>query len=269
MSLVKVFGADFRYGHKTIFQDIDFTIEKGEVFCLLGPNGCGKTTLLDCILGTLKLRKGGIMVNGQEITHLKPADIARSLAYVPQRHDRTFPYSVLEMVTMGRAAYTGIFSSPSRQDRMIAEEMIETIGLSELKHRPYTQLSGGEGQLVLIARALAQKTPVIVMDEPTAHLDFRHELIILQTIKKLVQKERKSIIMATHFPNHTFYFENNLLRTTVAMLYNGKFLVSGSPSQVLREETIREVYGIDANIISYDIEEKHKLRQIIPIRMSH
>lgn len=269
MSLIKIFNADFDYGQRNIFHNINLNIERGEIFCLLGPNGCGKTTLLDCILGALKLKNGGILVNGKDTNTMKPTLRARSIAYVPQRHERTFPYSVLDMVMMGRAAYTGIFSSPSREDRRIAEEVIEAMGISEFKHRPYTQLSGGEGQLVLIARALAQETPVIIMDEPTAHLDFRHELLILETMRRMVKDQGKSIIMATHFPNHTFYFENNLLRTTVAMLFNGSFLVSGSPAQVLSEENIKEVYGIDASVISYDAEGGKDLRQIIPIRMSN
>jgi iron complex transport system ATP-binding protein len=269
MSLIEIIDADFDYGQESIFHDINLAIDKGEIFCLLGPNGCGKTTLLDCILGALRLKNGGILINGKDINTMKPSLLARSIAYVPQRHERTFPYSVLDMVVMGRAAYTGIFSSPSKEDRRIAEEVIERIGISELKHRPYTQLSGGEGQLVLIARALAQKTPVIVMDEPTAHLDFRHELLILETMRRLVRDEGKSVVMATHFPNHTFYFENNLLKTTVAMLFNGRFLVSGFPGQVLSEENIRKVYGIDASIISYNAEEEKPLRQIIPIKMSN
>jgi len=265
VSLIEVAEATFAYEKTDIFRDINFTIGKGEIFCLLGPNGCGKTTLLDCILGVHKLKQGHILLNNKDIRSFRPGQIARHIAYVPQYHERTFPYRVIDIVKMGRAAYTGRFSSPSAEDKIIAKEALDIVGLTHLKHRPYTQLSGGEGQLVMIARALAQKTPVIVMDEPTAHLDFKHEMVILETIVKLVENTGLSIIMATHFPNHAFYFENNEINTTTALMHKKSFFDMGNPSYVLNEENMKRLYGVNTRMVSCQLESENKLHQLIPI----
>lgn len=265
MPLIEVRNAAFSYEKKHVFQDINFQVNKGEIFCILGPNGCGKTTLLDCILGILRLRNGEILLNGKRVNSIRPREIARQIAYVPQTHSKTFPYTVKEIVLMGRASYTGIFSSPSSLDAMIAKQAIETVGLTELKDRPCTQLSGGEGQLVMIARALAQKTPVIIMDEPTAHLDINHELKVLETVVQLVRDKGLSVIMATHFPNHAFYFENNNIHTLVAMMDKMTFSAVGRPSDVLSEENLKSLYKINARVVSYSISGSVELKQIIPI----
>ncbi len=264
MALVQIENARFGYDGTDIFRDLSFTVSKGEIFCLLGPNGCGKTTLLDCILGTHRLREGSITINGQDISTLRSGRIAHHLAYVPQTHERTFPYTVKEIVLMGRAAYTGVFGSPSRADAELAESALETVGVQHLQNRPYTRLSGGEGQLVMIARALVQETPVIILDEPTAHLDFRNELIILEKIVELVRDTGVSIIMATHFPNHIFYFENKFIATQVALLHEGRFLDVGSPGETLTENTMEMLYGIETRIMSHSSDGiEHK--QILPI----
>jgi iron complex transport system ATP-binding protein len=166
---------------------------------------------------------------------------------------------------MGRASYIGLFGSPSEQDVSIAEEALNLVGITRLRDRRYTQLSGGEGQLVMIARAIAQKTPLIVMDEPTAHLDFKHELVIMETIVELVKETGLAILMATHFPNHAFYFENNNITTRVAMMNQGNFLAVGSASEVLSEENLKLLYNINARVVSYSIDEKQELKQVIPI----
>lgn len=265
MSLIELKDASFGYGHEDIFRDIDFKMGKGEIFCIIGPNGCGKTTLLDSILGILKLRQGDVLIDGCSINRMRPHEIARQIAYIPQIHTKTFPYTVLDIVLMGRAAYTGIFSSPSEEDVEIAEESLNLIGLKRLKDRPYTHLSGGEGQLVMIARALAQKTPVMIMDEPTSHLDFKHELTVLETIVQLINDTRLSIIMATHFPNHAFYFENNNIKTSVALMDNKTFSMVGRPSEIISEENLMMLYNINAKVVSCNIGNNEVLKQIIPI----
>lgn len=264
MSLMEVKNASFSYDSQDVFQNINFQVNPGEIFCIIGPNGCGKTTLLDCILGILKLKKGVILLNGKNINDIPPGDMAKQVAYVPQSHTKTFPYTVLDIVLMGRASYTGVFSSPSREDTVIAEQALKMVGLTKYKHRPYTQLSGGEGQLVMIARALAQRTPLIIMDEPTAHLDFKHELIVLETVVQLVKETGLSIIMATHFPNHAFYFENNHIATTVALMNQMTFSTCGSPSGVLSEENLKSLYNISAKVVAYRINDI-ELKQIIPL----
>jgi len=265
MPLLDVKNINFGYDQRDVLKDISFKVNRGEIFFLLGPNGCGKTTLLDCVLGLLKTRKGDIQVNGTDIKSIRPEAIARQVAYVPQSHERTFPYTVKDIVLMGRAAYIGFFGSPSAEDMDIVDEALTLVGILHLRERRYTQLSGGEGQLVMIARALAQKTPLIVMDEPTAHLDFKHELVIMETIVELVRETGLSILMATHFPNHAFYFQNNEIAARVALMNNSKFLAAGSPSDVLSEENLKLIYNINARVVSYDIDTDHEIRQVIPI----
>ncbi|MGI5921587.1 MAG: ABC transporter ATP-binding protein [Syntrophomonadaceae bacterium] len=265
MPLIEAKNVTFGYDHHTVFQDISFRVRKGEIFFLLGPNGCGKTTLLDCVLGLLKPDKGSILVKGTNVLNIRPETMAKHIAYVPQSHEKTFPYKVLDIVLMGRAAYIGMFSSPSQQDVAIAEEALQLVGISRLRDRCYTQLSGGEAQLVMIARALAQKTPLIVMDEPTAHLDFKHELVIMETIVDLVKETGSAVLMATHFPNHAFYFENNNITTRVALMNNGSFLAMGGASEVLSEENLKLLYNIKARVLSYDVGVNQELRQVIPI----
>jgi iron complex transport system ATP-binding protein len=265
MALMNVIDASFSYGVGDIFRGISFSVSPGELFCLLGPNGCGKTTLLDCMLGSLKLKAGDICLNGASITGMRSGQLARQVAYVPQKHDRTFPYTVRDIVKMGRAAYIGLFGTPSRADEAAADEALETVGIAHLRQRPYTQISGGESQLVMIARALAQATPMIIMDEPTAHLDFRHELVIMETVARLVRETGIAVIMATHFPNHAFYFQNNSVATRVALLHEGSFMAAGAPDDILNEQNMERLYGVRARLIAYDAGGAQTMKQIIPL----
>ncbi len=268
MPLIEVKNLAFSYDGKSIFKDISFCINKGEIFCLLGPNGCGKTTLIDCILGIIKPEKGHILVEGKDTSSMKKGHLARSISYVPQGHDGTFPYTVLDMVLMGRTAHIPLFSSPTEDDIFIAKEALAQVGIASLRDRSYTELSGGEGQLVLIARALAQNSPVIIMDEPTAHLDFRHEFVILETIMALVREKKISVIMATHFPDHAFYFDGNNVPTRVAMLNQGHFIKTGTPEEVITKENIKALYGISAEVVSINSNDRDgvKKKHVIPVR---
>ncbi len=268
MSLVAVEQASFSYGAQNIFERISFSVGPGEIFCLLGPNGCGKTTLLDCILGFHCLGSGSIRIKGKDVGSFKPGRIARSIAYVPQKHERTFPYTVREIVTMGRAGYLGLFGAPSPADRRMADEALERIGIRHLGDRPYTQLSGGETQLVMIARALVQDAPVVILDEPTAHLDLRYELFIMEVITGLVKQSGLAIIMATHFPNHAFYFQNNGVSTSIALLHKGGFLAMGPPESILDEDRLRTLYGVNASVISLNTESGGTMKHIVPLGTS-
>ncbi|MGS0745861.1 ABC transporter ATP-binding protein [Syntrophomonas erecta subsp. sporosyntropha] len=244
---------------------MNFTITPGEIFCLLGPNGCGKTTLLDCVLGLLRPQQGKVLLNGTSIKDLDAPKIARQVAYVPQSHEKTFPYTVMQIVLMGRASYISMFSSPNPEDIEVAEQALELVGISRLRDRPYTHLSGGEGQLVMVARALAQRTPLVIMDEPTAHLDFKHELTIMETIVHLVRHTGLSVLMATHFPNHCFYFENSGIQTRVALMNHNKFLAVGRPGEVLSERNLGQLYNVRTKVMTWDLGDSHQLKQVIPI----
>lgn len=267
MALLEVYEAGFSYGGLTgqVFDNIGFQVEAGQVFCLLGANGSGKTTLLDCILGINKLQTGRVILEGIDTKTLQAGKLARHVAYVPQRHEDSFPYTVIEMVKMGRTAYTGRFQAPSQEDKEIAKDALDTVGLMDLRHRPFTQLSGGESQLVLIARALAQRTPLIIMDEPTAHLDYRHELVVLETIARLVRQEGLAVIMATHRPNHIFYFENHRIRVNVALMHRKNLLACGPASQVITEANMAKLYGVQARLLDFQVDKDHIIKQMVAI----
>ncbi|WP_423801896.1 ABC transporter ATP-binding protein [Neobacillus sp. SAB-20_R2A] len=268
MTVLRVEDLSFHYGKNNIFRQINFEIATGGIFCLFGPNGCGKSTLIECILGSLKPSEGRILLNNQPISRFKPAELAKYISYVPQGHTKNFPYKVIDIVLMGRAAYTGTFSPPSADDRMIAEAALETLGLMNLRDKPYTQLSGGQTQLVMLARALTQETPIILMDEPTAHLDFRHELIILETIVKLINEKNISIIMATHFPNHAFYFENSGINTKVALMNQQVFETVGTPTEVLTEANMLKIFQIHSRLVSSTTDFQKEVKGIIPIEVA-
>lgn len=268
MTLLKVNDASFSYKEKYIFKNLNLDIKKGEILCLIGPNGCGKTTFLDCLLNVLKLKDGEIILKGKHMKNYKENEIAKHIAYVPQFHVRTFPYTVLEVVTMGRASYTSWFHSPSSDDFEIAKKALKMIDMSEYEDKLYTELSGGEAQLVMIARAIAQNAEIIIMDEPTAHLDFRHELVVLENVVKLVRDKGKTIVMATHFPNHAFYFDNNKINTSVALMKEGTFIAKGRPEEVIIENNLENLYRIKAKIMSCNFDNKTKIKQIVPIQSS-
>jgi len=267
--LLEVRNISFKYPGALILDKVSFDLNPGEILCLLGPNGCGKTTLLDCILGWLKPFAGQIFVNGQELTNMPAREIARHLAYVPQSHEKTFPYLVSDIVLMGRASYLGLFERPGDEDREIAERSLEMVGMAHLKNRPYTQLSGGEGQLVMVARALAQNSPLVVMDEPTAHLDCKNEMIVLETIAELIKKTDLSVLMATHIPNHCYYFENKGIPIRAALIKNRSIMAAGQPSEVLTEENLGQLYNIHARIIDCRMENGVTIKQVVPIATLH
>lgn len=267
MSILKVKDLSFSYGKANILLDITFEVNQGEVLCLFGPNGSGKTTMLDCILGLSKITNGSIVIDGKNISDLKPVEMSKRVAYVAQKHHRTFPYTVLEVVLMGRTAYTSMFSSPGKEDIEISKEALNKIGMYKLKDRIFTSLSGGEAQLVKIARALAQETKLIVFDEPTTHLDFRHELKVLNHIIRLVKEESISIIMATHSPNHAHHLENSGIKTKVAMIENGKFGAYGKPKNVLNEVNMIKIFEVRTKVLEF-IENEKKFKYIVPIDLS-
>lgn len=265
---IQIKNASFSYENNKIFNNLNFNVKQGEVFCVLGPNGCGKTTLLDCVLGLLKLDEGYILIDGLDINNIKANYLAEKLAYVPQVHQKTFPYKVKEIVLMGRAHKTTLFSSPTNDDKEIANQAMEKVGILDLAEIPYIQISGGQCQLVMIARALAQQPKIIIMDEPTSHLDFKNELIVLETIVDLVKKHNLSILMATHFPNQSYYFETNRIPTTLALMNNGKFEEVGCPGNILNEKNIMKIYQINSKVLNYKDDENNVIRQVVPLSIN-
>ncbi|MDR2536563.1 MAG: ABC transporter ATP-binding protein [Treponema sp.] len=228
----------FAYGQRVILQDIQFSIGSGEFLALLGPNGTGKTTLFRCILGLERSHTGETLLNGADIKKKSPAALARQIAYIPQIHYPSFNYSVMDMVLMGTAAQGSAWSTPNKSQRQAAENALEQLNVSHLGLRSFRQLSGGEQQLVLIARALAQKAALLIMDEPTANLDYGNQLRVLFQIKAL-NRQGYSIILSTHNPDHAFMFADQVLA-----LYNTRVIGFGSPAEVLTPELIATLYGV-------------------------
>lgn len=252
---------------KPLLSDISFTIEPNRLYCLMGANGCGKTTLINCILGMHRQESGVVYVGGADARKLRPAELAVRAAFVPQTHEKTFPYTVEQIVMMGRSVYADALRGPGECERAIVADVLQRTGIVHLADRPYTQISGGELQLVMLARALAQQAPVIIMDEPSAHLDFRNELVFMETVASLIRDEETAVLMATHSPNHPFFFERSGIDTQVLALADGRLRYTGTPSEILTEERIREIYGIQARVLTADdAGGDGVIRQIVPLK---
>ncbi len=229
-------------GHR-VGNDLSLTVNNGEVLCLLGPNGCGKTTLFKSLLGLLPVSSGSVILNDQDLRTWHRRDIAKTLAYVPQQHDAYFPFSVQEVVLMGRSAHIGLFSVPSRSDHNIVQQMLHELHIDHLKDQIYTQISGGERQLTLLARALAQQPKLLVLDEPTANLDFGNQILVLEHIRKL-KKQGLTIVLSTHDPDQAFYCADR-----VVLLQDGTILKTGSTDSVITAENLKHLYGVDVNVV--------------------
>jgi iron complex transport system ATP-binding protein len=225
-------------GH-LVGRDIALTLTPGEILCLLGPNGAGKTTLFRTLLGLQPPLGGAVLIDGMPLADLKPAEIARRLAYVPQAHVTEFSFTVLDVVLMGRTARLRAFASPGAHDERIAREKLETLGIGELATHDYTRISGGQRQLALIARALAQEAPILVLDEPTASLDFGNQALVLARIRDLATQEF-GIVLSTHGPDHAL-----MVATRVAIIAEGGLRAIGPPDEVITAKMLSAIYRTD------------------------
>lgn len=245
--IVDVRGVSFSYGGPFHLEDISFAVGSGEVLVLLGPNGCGKTTLLKCINALLSPSSGEIHVVGKNVKDLSRSELAKLIGFVPQTHSPPFPYTVLDVVLMGRASHMSIFQQPSSFDYTLSERAMDYVGILHMKDRIYTQISGGERQLVLIARAIAQEPKVLLLDEPTAHLDFKNQLVVLRMVRRVAKERGLGVIMSLHDPNHALSFSDK-----VALIGNGRIYTQGSPLEVIQPEAILDVYGIETRILTHE-----------------
>jgi iron complex transport system ATP-binding protein len=256
---LEITNVSLGYGKKTVLSDIDLEVNTGEIVCLIGPNGVGKTTLFKAILGFLKPSSGHIYLNGTDVSRWNHKEFARCIAYVPQAHNTPFPFSVMDVVLFGRTAHLGVFDSPGRKDRIIAEECMELLNISHLKKQPFTQLSGGERQMVIIARALTQQPHFLIMDEPTSNLDFGNQIMVLNQIKEL-KNQSLGIFMATHSPDHAF-----LCGSKVVIMHNGHLFSFGDPETIITEESLKEVYGVDVMIFDSPEERTSSRKVCVPM----
>lgn len=232
------------HGTRRIGEGIDFAMAAGEVLCLLGPNGSGKTTLFKTLLGLLRPLAGQVRVQGQAITHWSREAFARQVGYVPQAHAGIFPFTVLDMVLMGRAARVPRFATPSTHDRDFALHCLQTLGMAHLQRRIYTAISGGERQLVLIARALAQEPALLVMDEPTASLDFGNQIRVLEHIARL-REQGMAVLLSTHQPEHALRIADR-----IALLGGGRLVALGAPAATASAAQLAALYGVSETAVA-------------------
>ena len=237
-------------------QDVTLDLHSGQVLCVLGANGSGKTTLFQGILRLLRLCDGQILLDGQDITAWSGRRAARVFGYVPQAHTPPFPFLARDVVLMARTAYVGVFGSPGKRDVAIAEQSMDALGILRFAATPYTELSGGERQLVLIARALAQQPQVLVMDEPTSNLDFGNQVRVLRQVRDLAAGGL-GVLMTTHIPDHAFLYSSQ-----VAILHRGRLLASGRARDVLTAETLSTAYGVALRIV--ETEGPDPIRMCVP-----
>ena len=241
---ISVEHLSFAYGERQVLRDVSFRAEYGQFVSILGPNGVGKSTLFRCMLGLLTPEAGSTSIEGTNIADLTPAQLARRIAYIPQSHNPVFNFNVFDMVLMGTTAQTGSLSAPGKQQTRRVEAALEKLGIAHLKDRGYANLSGGERQLVLIARAIAQQARILVMDEPSASLDYGNRIRVMQTVRRLTG-EGYCVIQSTHDPDQAYIWSDRVLA-----LFGGRVLAWGSPRDTMDSQLISTLYGVDVEVCS-------------------
>lgn len=251
----------YHRGKDPIFRDIHFSVGSGEVLAILGPNGAGKTTLLRCITGMLKWSRGESLLDGEPIRGMAPRKLWSRMAYVPQARAASSAYTAFETVLLGRSSRLGAFETPGHADVEKATEVMELLGISHLAQKPCSTISGGELQMVLIARALAAEPKVLILDEPESNLDFKNQLVVLDTMSSLAA-QGMTCIFNTHYPAHA------LQRADKALLLcrNGDYAF-GPTAQVVTEAAIRRSFGVEAVIGSLET-PTGTVQNVVPLRIA-
>jgi len=240
--MIEAKSVTFGYNSKRVLNDIDLEIREGEIVFLLGPNGSGKTTLLKCIAGILK-PEGAVFVDGKSLTSVSKRELAKILGYVPQRGEASF-LTVFDTILLGRRPHIGW--EAKEEDYKIVEEIVRLFGLEDLASRKLNELSGGELQLVLIARAFAQQPKYILLDEPTNNLDLKNQIKVMKLVKKIVREKGISAVISTHDLNIATSFADKVI-----LMKNGRILACGGV-EIISEKNIKEVYGVDVKVVKID-----------------
>ncbi|WMJ83999.1 ABC transporter ATP-binding protein [Oscillospiraceae bacterium LTW-04] len=241
---VEVRNLSFSYGEHQVLKDISFSVNPGEFLSILGPNGVGKSTLFRCILGLIRDYTGNINVDNHNIKSLSIREMSQFIAYIPQSSSSAFNYSVFDIVLMGTTSGLSAFRTPQKEEQERVEWAMAKMGISHLEQRCFHRISGGERQLVMIARALVQRAPILMLDEPTANLDFGNQIHVLSQVKALTA-EGYTVIQTTHDPQHTYMFSDRVLA-----LKDGRVLTEGPPKNVLDKSLISALYGVDVEVTS-------------------
>lgn len=238
---------------------VNFTVSSGEVCCILGPNGCGKTTLVKTILGMVELLDGSITIDGANIVRFSAKQLSESVAYVAQKHTQPFPFEVKDVVMLGRVGKTrGLTTQPGRVDYNIVENAMREMGIYHLRNKPYIDISGGELQMVMFARALAQEPKLLILDEPTAALDYGNAVRVVSKIRELAAAGY-AVIMITHNPDHAFMTGAN-----VALFTHDSPMKFGTSFSVITRENIQEAYGIGVKLVEFTHKSGEVMRMCAP-----
>jgi iron complex transport system ATP-binding protein len=244
---------------KPVQRCVNFSVQSGEVCCVLGPNGFGKTTLVKTILGIYPLIQGSITLDGSDLTNWTAAQVSDQIAYVAQKNTQPFPYQVRDVVMLGRLAKSKSMSgNPTRKDFDIVERAMEEMGILHLKDRPYVDISGGELQMVMFARALAQEPKLLIMDEPTAALDYGNAVRVIEKVRELARADY-AVIMITHNPDHAFMTGAN-----VALFMRNKNMIFGPASSIITRENIQDAYGINIKLVEFTHGNQEIMRMCAP-----
>ena len=246
MNPIEVRDLRYSYNKYMVLDGVELKVEEGEILGILGPNGCGKTTLLKNLNKNLSPIGGCVMLDGSDIADVAKRDVAKSVAVVPQTNEIRFSFTVREIVSMGRMPFQSMMSGESREDARIVDEAIEKVGLTSMKDRHINTMSGGERQRVMIARALAQTPRILLMDEPTLHLDINTQFEALDLIQELSRESRLTVVVVSHdLPMVARYCDK------IAMIHDRRVMCCGTPEEVLTPENMRTVFNMDAEL-GYD-----------------
>ena len=247
---LEVKDLSFSYGDNKVLDNVSFSSSGGEAIAVLGPNGVGKSTFFKCILGFLPIRKGKIEIEGKDVSIMKGKELSKYIAYIPQSSSPVFNHTVLDSVTMGMNNQIGLFSAPGEKEREKAAAALDRLGILKLKDRGCLNISGGERQLMLIARAMVQDARIIVMDEPTSSLDYGNSCRVMETIMSL-SKDGYTILFSTHDPDAAMRYSDRVIA-----FYKGEIIRDGKPSTVLNTDVLSTLYSINVAIRNVRVREK-------------